>query len=58
MKPSYCHLINLPTAGVAGTNVVTGVIGMKWKPTGQFELGGGFEFPLTNRAYADIIFRY
>ena len=58
-------LINLPTAGVAGTNVLTGLAGLKWKPSGHFELGGGFEFPLTNRtdllhnrAYADIIFRY
>jgi hypothetical protein len=58
-------LINLPTAGVAGTNVVTGIAGVKWKPSGNFELGAGYEFPLTdrtdilhNRVYADAIFRY
>lgn len=58
-------LLNLPVGGVAGQNVVTGVVGLKWKPTGRFELGGGYEFPLTqredilrNRCYADIIFRY
>ena len=58
-------LINLPTSGVAGTNVVTWVVGAKWKPSGNFELGAGYEFPLTdrtdirrNRVYADVIFRY
>ena len=39
-------LINLPTTGVAGTNVVTGVIGARWKPSGNVEVGGGFEAPL------------
>lgn len=58
-------LINLPTAGVAGTDVATGVVGTKWKSNGHVEVGGGFEFPLTdrndilrNRAYADVIFRF
>jgi hypothetical protein len=58
-------LLNLPTSGVAGTNVVTGVVGAKWKPSGNFELGTGFEFPVTdrtdilrNRVYADVIIRY
>lgn len=58
-------LINLPVQGVAGRNVVTSVVGVKWKPSGHFELGTGFEFPLTaredilkNRVYADLIFRY
>ncbi len=58
-------IINLPTYGVAGTNVATGVAGLKWKPTGHFEVGGGYEFPLTNRTdiladriYFDMIFRY
>lgn len=57
--------INLPTNGVAGNNVATGVVGAKWKPNGHLEVGAGFEFPLTdredilrNRAYADVIFRY
>jgi hypothetical protein len=58
-------LINLPVSGVDGTNVVTSVVGLKWKPSCHVELGAGFEFPLTdrtdilhNRAYADLIFRY
>jgi hypothetical protein len=58
-------LINLPVSNIAGANVVTGVVGAKWKPTGHFELGSGFEFPLTNRTdilhnrlYVDVIFRY
>ena len=40
-------LINLPTNGVAGNNVVTNVIGAKWKPSGNMELGFGWEYPLT-----------
>jgi hypothetical protein len=58
-------LLNLPSIGVAGTNVVTSVVGAKWKPSGNLELGSGFEFPLTNRTdilhnrlYADMIFRF
>jgi hypothetical protein len=58
-------LINLPVTGVAGANVVSSVVGAKWKPSGNIEVGSGFEFPLTsrtdilhNRAYADVIFRY
>lgn len=58
-------LVNLPTAGVAGHNVVTSVVGLKWKPSGHLEVGAGYEFPLTangdilnNRIYADVIFRY
>jgi hypothetical protein len=58
-------LIDLPTGGVAGTDVVSGVVGVKWKPNCHIELGSGFEFPLTertdilhNRVYADLIFRY
>ena len=58
-------LINLPASGVAGTNVVTGVVGVRWKPNGHFETGAGYELPLTNRTdilqnrlYADVIFRY
>lgn len=58
-------LINLPIGGIAGKDVVTTVIGAKWKPGAHCELGSGFEFPLTNRTdilhnrlYADVIFRY
>jgi hypothetical protein len=56
---------NFTNGGIAGTNVVTGVVGVKWKPNSHVELGSGFEFPLTertdilqNRVYADLIFRY
>ncbi len=58
-------LLDLPANGVAGTNVVTGVIGVKYKPNPHLELGTGFEYPLTqrtdlllNRVYADLILRY
>ncbi|HEY1598230.1 MAG TPA: hypothetical protein VGG64_01420 [Pirellulales bacterium] len=58
-------LINLPSNGVAGNNVVTNVIGAKWKPSGNMELGFGWEYPVTqwgdvlkNRVYADVILRY
>jgi hypothetical protein len=58
-------LINLPAGGVAGSNVVTSVVGLKWKPSGNVEVGGGYEYRLSqnadilnNRVYADVIFRY
>lgn len=58
-------LVNVPAGGVAGDSVVTCMVGGKWKPSGNFELGTGFEFPLTgdrdvlrNRLYVDLIFRY
>jgi hypothetical protein len=58
-------LINIPVSGVAGDNVVTGLVGVKWKPNPHVELGSGFEFPLTdrtdilrNRLYIDAIIRY
>lgn len=58
-------IVNLPVNGVAGDNVVTGVAGVKLKPSRHVEIGAGFEFPLTdrtdilkNRLYADLIFRY
>ena len=38
-------LINLPTNGVAGTNLVTNVIGARWKPSGHVEMGFGREYP-------------
>ena len=51
--------------GVAGTDVVTALVGAKWKRSGNMEVGAGFEFPLTDRAdilrnrlYVDVIFRY
>jgi hypothetical protein len=58
-------LLNLPTSGVAGRDAVTSVVGLKWKPSVNVELGGGYEYRLTqnadilnNRVYADVIFRY
>ncbi len=58
-------ILNLPANGIAGSNVVTSCIGAKWKPSGNIEIGGGWEFPVTqngdvlrNRAYADLILRY
>jgi hypothetical protein len=58
-------IINLPAGGVAGSNVVTSVIGARWKPSGHVEVGFGWEYPLTqngdvlkNRVYTDLIFRY
>jgi hypothetical protein len=62
---SGLDLINLPVSGIAGANVVSAVVGGKWKPSGNFEVGGGFEFSMSNytdilqnRVYADVIFRY
>ena len=58
-------IMNIPITGVAGKNVVTAMVGGKWKPSGNCEIGSGFEFPLTNRTdilknrlYVDFIFRY
>ena len=57
-------IMNLPAGDVAGNNVVTGVVGAKWKPGPHCELGSGFEFPLTDRTdilrdrlSVDFIFR-
>jgi hypothetical protein len=58
-------LVNVPAGGVAGSDVVTCLVGLKWKPSRHLEVGSGFEFPLTdredilrNRLYVDAIFRY
>ena len=58
-------LINIPNGNVAGTNVASGVVGVRWKATDQFVVGTGYEFPLTTRKdilqdrfYVDVIFRY
>lgn len=58
-------IVNIPAQGVAGDDVVTGVAGVKLKPSRHLEIGTGFEFPLTNRTdilrnrlYVDFIFRY
>jgi hypothetical protein len=58
-------IMNLPAGDAAGHNVVTGVLGVKYKPGRHMELGAGFEFPLTdrtdlikNRLYIDAVLRY
>lgn len=58
-------IINLPVGNVAGDNVVTGLVGVKWKPSAHCEVGSGFEFALTdrtdilkNRLYVDFLIRY
>ena len=59
------RLEDLPANGVAGNNIVTNVIGARWKPGGHLETGFGWEYPLSqngdilkNRVYADLILRY
>lgn len=58
-------LIDLPAGDVAGNDVVTGVVGLKWKPSSHTELGAAYEFPFTefadilhSRVYVDFIVRY
>ena len=58
-------VLNIPNGNAAGTNVVTAMTGVKWKPSAHCEIGSGFEFALTdrtdilrNRLYIDFIVRY
>lgn len=58
-------LFNLGSAGIAGTDFVTGAIGLKVKPNCHTEIGVAWEVPLTsnhdlmdNRLTADLILRY
>lgn len=58
-------LFNFGSTGVAGTDIVTGAIGVKYKPTLLNEIGAAFEIPLTdergvlaNRLTLDYILRY
>lgn len=58
-------LINLGSPGVAGNNIVTAAAGVRFKPSGNSEIGVAFEFPLTerrdildNRLTVDWIIRY
>ncbi len=39
-------LFNLGQTGVAGNDVVTGALGVKWKPSARTELGVAYEIPL------------
>ncbi|MCA9240419.1 MAG: hypothetical protein KDA37_09475 [Planctomycetales bacterium] len=58
-------LMNLGSTGIAGNNIVTGAFGVKYKPSGNYELGLAWENPLTqrrdlieNRLTLDLILRY
>ncbi len=58
-------LFNFGSTNVAGNNIVTAAIGLKWKPSRGTELGIGWENTLTsredildNRLYVDWILRY
>ncbi len=58
-------LFNFGAVGVAGNGIVSGAFGMKYKPSGNMELGVAWEVPLTsrrdvldNRLTVDAIFRY
>ncbi|HWB14281.1 MAG TPA: hypothetical protein VG826_33950 [Pirellulales bacterium] len=58
-------LYNFGSSGVAGTNIVTGALGLKYKPSLNSEVGFCWEVPLTarrdimdNRLTADLILRY
>ena len=42
-------LINLGSRGVAGNDIVTGALGVKYKPADNMELGVAWEVPLTDR---------
>jgi hypothetical protein len=65
--PSFggLDLYNFGSNGVAGTNIVTGAVGLKYKPSPGIEIGVCWEVPLTvrrdiidNRITADLILRY
>ncbi|MBX7169208.1 MAG: hypothetical protein K1X74_22940 [Pirellulales bacterium] len=58
-------LINFGSNDVAGNNILTGLIGAKWKPTPFQEIGSGVETALTeredilnHRVYLHYIVRY
>ena len=58
-------LYNFGSTGVAGNNIVTGAIGLKYRPNFNREFGLAWEVPLTerrdildNRITVDAIFRY
>ena len=42
-------LFNLGAAGVSGNDIVTGALGLKYKPVNNMELGLAWELPLTDR---------
>ena len=42
-------LINLGSIGVAGNDIATGAIGVKFKPKANMEIGVAYEMPMTDR---------
>jgi hypothetical protein len=42
-------LINLGSTNVDGNDIVTGALGVKYKPSGNTEIGVAWEVPLTDR---------
>ena len=42
-------IINLGSTGVAGNDIVTGAVGMKYKPSVYQEIGVAWEVPVTDR---------
>lgn len=58
-------LFNLTSTGVAGQDIVTQSVGVKFKPQANTEIGVAWEFPLSDfediissRLMVDLIFRY
>jgi hypothetical protein len=58
-------VINLYSTNVTGNDLVTQSVGLKFKPSGNAELGVAYEFPLSgfedilaNRLQAELILRY
>ncbi len=58
-------LFNLSTSDVTNNDLVTQMVGMKWKPNRKTEIGLGYEFPLTafkdvteGRLQTELILRY
>lgn len=58
-------LLNLAATNVEGNHLVTQNVGMKYKPSGNYEFGIAYEFPLTefediieDRLQVEAIFRY
>ncbi len=58
-------IFNLGSPGVAGNDIVTGAVGVKYKPADNMEIGLAWEIPLTdrrdllrNRLTLDWIIRY
>lgn len=63
--PEGLDLLNLGSTGVTGNDIVTRAFGLKAKPRQNVELGGAYEFPVTDREGImlerwtfDMIFRY